>query len=306
MRPRHIFALAGLGAALLAGQARAQTPGDPFEKTNRRLYAASMKANRTYVRPIARVYGALAPGPIGQAIHNFITNLGEPVVVANDLLQLRLRHAGDDLARLVTNTSFGVGGLFDLAATQGLPHRENDFGVTLGRWGVGPGPYLFLPLLGPSTVRDAIGQGADIALTPLTFVRFPGRLTLLFSTGTVGVFDTSLRAQPELEAATADAADPYATVRADYLQSREALIRGDAAAPVLPPLDDPAAPPALSPAPAPPAPGPSARLTSPPAASTDDPSSPRAVAAADPDAAVATAQPCDVDGTAPATSRQGA
>ena len=156
MRPRHIFALAGLGAALLAGQARAQTPGDPFEKTNRRLYAASMKANRTYVRPIARVYGALAPGPIGQAIHNFITNLGEPVVVANDLLQLRLRHAGDDLARLVTNTSFGVGGLFDLAATQGLPHRENDFGVTLGRWGVGPGPYLFLPLLGPSTVRDAI------------------------------------------------------------------------------------------------------------------------------------------------------
>jgi phospholipid-binding lipoprotein MlaA len=298
LRPRHIFALAGLGAALLAGQARAQTPGDPYEKINRRFYAAAMHAQRFYVRPIARVYRVLAPGPIGQAIHNFITNLGEPVVVANDVLQLRLRRAGDDLARLVTNTTFGVGGLVDLAATQGLPHRENDFGVTLGRWGVGPGPYLFLPFIGPSTVRDAIGQGADIALTPLTFVRFPGRLTLEVSSDVVGVLDTSLRGQPELEAATADATDPYATIRSDYLQSREAQIRGDAAAPVLPPLDDPA--------PSPPAPGPSAQLTSPPAAPASDPSPRLAVAAADPDAAIATAQPCDAGGTTPTATDQGA
>lgn len=302
MRPRHLFALAGLGAALLAGQARAQTPGDPYERTNRRFYAAAMHAQRFYVRPIAHLYSALAPGPIGQAIHNFITNLGEPVVVANDVLQLRLRRAGDDLARLVTNTTFGIGGLVDLAATQGLPHRENDFGVTLGRWGVGPGPYLFLPFIGPSTVRDAIGRGADIALTPLTFVRFPGRLTLEVSSDAVGVLDTSLRGQSELEAATADATDPYATIRSDYLQSREALIRGDTAAPVLPPLDDPA------PAPSAPAPGPSAQLIAPPAASAGDPSPRRAVAiaAAAPDAAIATAQPCDVGGTAPAATDQGA
>jgi phospholipid-binding lipoprotein MlaA len=295
LRPRHLFALAGLGAALLAGQVRAQTAGDPYEKTNRRLYAATMRANRMYVRPVVHLYGALAPGPIGQAIHNFITNLGEPVVIANDLLQLRLRRAGDDLARLVTNTTFGVGGLVDLAATQGLPHRENDFGVTLGRWGFGPGPYLFLPLVGPSTVRDAIGQGADIALTPLTFVRFPGRLTLLFSTGAVGVLDTAQRSEPELEAATADAADPYATVRSDYLQSRAALIRGETATPVLPPLDDPASP----------APAASARLIAPPGP-TSTSSSHIAVAASDPDAAIATAQPCDVDGMARATTDQGA
>ena len=302
MRPRHLFALAGLGAALLAGQSRAQTPGDPYENINRRFYAAAMHAQRFYVRPIAHVYRALAPGPIGQAIHNFITNLGEPVVVANDVLQLRLRRAGDDLARLVTNTTFGVGGLVDLAATQGLPHRENDFGVTLGRWGVGPGPYLFLPFIGPSTLRDAIGQGADIALTPLTFVRFPGRLTLEVSSDVVGVLDTSLRGQPELEAATADAADPYATIRSDYLQSREALIRGEAAAPLLPPLDDPTP----SPAPAPPAPGPAAQLVEPPSPPASDPPRRIAVAEANPDAAMATAQPCDVGGTAPTTSDQGA
>ena len=301
MRPRHLFALAGLGAALIAGHVRAQTPGDPFENTNRRFYAAAMSANRNYVRPVAHLYGALAPGAIGRAIHNFITNLSEPVVVGNDLLQLRLRRAGDDFARLVTNSTFGVGGLFDVAAGQGLPHRENDFGVTLGRWGVGPGPYLFLPLLGPSTVRDAIGKGADLALTPFTFVRFPGRLTLLYSTEAVGVLDTALESEPELQAATADAADPYATIRSDYLQSREALIRGDAA-PVLPPLDDPSPSPAASP----PAPGPAARLAAPPAARALAPSPRAAVVTADPDAAIATAQPCDADGAVSAPADQGA
>jgi phospholipid-binding lipoprotein MlaA len=300
LRPRQLFALASLGAALLAGQARAQTPGDPFEKTNRGFYAATLSANRAYVRPIARLYAALAPGPIGQAIHNFITNLGEPVVVANDLLQLRLRRASDDLARLLTNTTFGIGGLCDLAVTQGLPHRENDFGVTLGRWGVKPGPYLFLPLLGPTTVRDAIGKGADIALTPLTFVRFPGRLTLEITTDGVGVLDNALRSQPDFEAATADAADPYATIRSDYLQSRAALIRGDDAAPILPPLDDPApATPATS------APGPAARLTAPPAAPAAAPPPPGPLATADPDGPIATAQPCDAVGTPAAAIEPG-
>jgi phospholipid-binding lipoprotein MlaA len=301
LRPRHLFAFAGLGVALLAGQVRAQTPDDPYEQINRRFYAAAMHANRFYIRPIAHIYSALAPGPIGQAIHNFITNIGEPVVVANDLLQFRFRRAGDDFARLVTNTTFGVGGLADLAVTQGLPHRENDFGVTLGRWGVAPGPYLFLPFLGPSTVRDAVGKGVDVVLTPFTFVRFPGRLTLIYSTQVVGVLDTALQSEPELQAATADAADPYATIRSDYLQSREALIRGDDAGPVLPPLDDPAAP--APPSSAAPAPGPAATLAAPPAQVAR---SAAALAATDPDAAIATAQPCDIDASAAAKSDQGA
>jgi phospholipid-binding lipoprotein MlaA len=283
VRPRHLLVFAGLGAAFFAAQAHAQTPGDPYEKLNRRLYAGAISAQRQFVRPIARVYRGLTPGPLGQMLHNFITNLGEPEVVANDLLQLRIRRAGDDLARLVTNSIFGAAGLADVAVTQGLPHRDNDFGVTLGRWGVRPGPYLFLPFIGPSDVRDAIGLGAQVALNPLTYIRFPGRVTTEITTTVIGGLDTAVRSEGELEAATADAADPYATVRSDYLQLRESMVRGEDAAPELAPIDD-AAPdaPAASPAPAP-----SAANAAPPSMQ---------VAAADPDAPMATAQPCDTAG----------
>jgi phospholipid-binding lipoprotein MlaA len=294
LRPRHLLALAGLGAAFVAGQVRAQTPGDPFEKVNRRLYAGAISADRKYVRPISHIYRGLTPGLLGQMLHNFFTNLGEPHVVVDDLLQLRIRRAGDDLARLVTNTTFGIGGLADVAVTQGLPHRDNDFGVTLGRWGVGPGPYLFLPFLGPSTLRDAIGQGADIAFNPLTYIRFPGRITTEITTTIIGSLDKRVQAEGDLEAATADAADPYATIRSDYLQSREAMIRGEDAAPVLPPIDDP---PPAAPA-ASPAPGPAAAIAAPArVAAADD----RTLAAADPDAAMVTAQPCDTAGMRRAT-----
>ncbi len=300
LRPRHLLSLAGLGALVLAGGVRAQTPDDPLERLNRRLYAGAIHADRTYFRPVAHAYHALTPGPVGAAIHNVLANLGEPVVVANDILQFRLRRAGADFMRLLTNTTFGIGGLSDFASANGLPHHDNDFGVTLGRWGAKPGPYLFLPFLGPSTVRDAIGEAADVALNPLTFVRFPGRLTLEVSTTVVGALDNRVQNEGQLEAATADAADPYATIRSDYLQMREALVRGEASEPVLPPIDDP------------PAPAPSARLapatrskrldTPPPI----DAPSVELAAVSDPDAAMATARPIDLDDGALAKTARGA
>ena len=302
LRPRHLFALAGIGAVIGACGAHAQTADDPYESLNRRLYDSAIKADRRFFRPTAHVYRALTPGPVGGAIHNFVTNLGEPVVVANDLLQLRLHRAADDFMRLLTNTTFGIGGLTDLAVTNGLPHHDNDFGVTLGRWGAQPGPYLFLPFLGPSTVRDAIGTGVDVALNPLTFVRFPGRLTLEVSSSVVGALDGRVRQEGELEAATADAADPYATIRSDYLQSREAMVRGEDAAPALAPIDEPA--PAA-------APGPSARRDSTPtmkhlvAPSIDAPSVEMA-AVDDPNALIATARPCDIDPASLAPAARGA
>jgi len=234
--------LAAIGLAV-AVQARAQTPDDPYEKLNRRIFDASMKADQKYFLPLARAYRALTPGILGQAIHNFVTNLGEPIVIGNDFLQFRLRRGADDFARLVTNSTFGIGGIIDLAKRQGLAHRDNDFGVTLGVWGVKPGPYLFLPILGASTVRDAIGMGVDSVAAPLNWVRFPGRLTLQVSTGVVGALDSRVRQEDELQAEIAGATDPYATIRSDFLQSREAMIRGEEAAPVLTPLDDSGAPP---------------------------------------------------------------
>ncbi|HEY1750448.1 MAG TPA: MlaA family lipoprotein [Caulobacteraceae bacterium] len=308
MPPRTPLLLAGLGAAALAGAAHAQTPGDPFEKMNRRFYAQSEVANRRIFTPLGRVYRALTPGPIGEGLHNFFTYLSEPVVIANDILQGRPSRAGNDIARLVTNSVFA--GFVDLAKGEGLPHQDNDFGVTLGRWGVGPGPYLYLPLLGPSTVRDAIGNGADAAMGPLNYVRFPGRLTLQVTTTLVGGIDLQSRTAGELEALTSGAADPYATLRSVYLQSREAAIRGESAAPILPPIDEPDASPEAGapqadgttpadPSPASqaaPAPQAAPEPTPGPSASAAPPSGPARAAmrlAAADDGPIATAQPCD-------------
>lgn len=232
-------------------QAHAQTvANDPFEKVNRRVFNSSMALDQKYFLPLARRYQALTPGVLGLAIHNFVTNLGEPIVVGNDILQFRLRRGADDLARLVFNTTFGIGGIIDVAKHEGLPHRDNDFGVTLGVWGVKPGPYLFLPVLGPSTVRDAIGMGVDTVASPLNWVRFPGRRTLQITTGVLGGFDSRVRQEGEMQAELSGATDPYATIRSDYLQSREAMIRGEEAAPVLAPIDEaPPPPPGASAAP---------------------------------------------------------
>jgi len=290
LRPRLFLTLAGLGAALVAAEARAQTPGDPYEAMNRRFYASAMKVDERYVRPLARVYHALTPSLIGKAIHNMLTNLGEPVVIANDVLQARLHAAGHDTVRFAANSTFGLAGMIDMAAKNGLPQHDNDFGITLGVWGVKPGAYLFIPFLGPSTVRDSIGAGVDVLLNPLTYLRYPGRLTLQYSTIGVGALDRRLSSQADLEAITADAADPYATLRSVYLQSRAAEVRGENAAPALPPIDEPE--PTQS------APGPGADAAPLPTAPEAAAQSVQEAETSDPDAPIATAFACDTDHTA--------
>ena len=297
MRTRFLLYLAALGAFAASSAAHAATPGDPFERMNRFFYGGSTAADRHLFLPLARLYSRLTPGLIGQSIHNFIVNIGEPVVVANDMLQARFRRATDDVARFVTNSTIGLGGVVDVAASQGLPYKENDFGITLGRWGVGPGPYLFLPLLGPSDVRDAIGAGADAVMTPLAWVRFHGRTSLGVTVGVLGVLDQRERAEPQLKALLSGAADPYATLRSVYLQQREAEIRGEQATPVLPSLDEGAAdaPAGATMAGAP-------LLIPPPPVGASPGSADAPEAGADPagaeisprDAPIATARPCDL------------
>ena len=298
LRPRLLITLVALGAALAAAEARAQTPDDPYEGMNRRFYANAMHLDRNYFRPLVRLYHALTPGLIGKAIHNVLTTLSEPVVIANDVLQGRLRAGATDTARFLGNSTFGLAGTIDVAGKGGMPHHDNDFGITLGVWGVKPGPYLFLPLLGPSTVRDGIGMGVDVVLNPFTWLRFPGRLTLQYSKGVVGGLDRRLNSQADLDTLTADAADPYATLRSVYLQSREAEVRGDEAAPPLPPIDEPDAPPPA--AQSPPGPGaaaaPAAADT--PIATATTVRTVQEAAAADLDAPMATAFARDTDRSA--------
>ena len=338
MRLRIIIAAAGFGAALLLGEAHAAAPAngssspeDPFERMNRRFYATQQRVGRLF-GPVAKVYHALTPGPIGEAIHNMIANLGEPVIIANDVLQARLRDAARETLRVTLNSTVGIGGMIDVATPNGLARKDNDFGITLGRWGVGSGPYLYLPLIGPSTVRDVAGMGVDVALSPLTWTRFPGRQTLLITSTVVGGLDLRIRAEPQLEAILGEAADPYATLRSVYLQNREAAIRGEAAPPVLAPLEDepsanppPAAPSSGASTPGSSAPDSSAspdssappNSSTPPAPppATDQPATPSPAAgapsatagaglslavAADQDGPIATARSCDLVGVATA------
>jgi phospholipid-binding lipoprotein MlaA len=305
LRPRLLLAVTALGLSLALQAAAAPSPDDPWEHANRRFFASHNGLDQRFLLPIARLYHALTPGVIGVAIHNVITNLSEPVVIANDILQARLRQASHDTARLAANSTLGVLGLADVATDAGLPHHDNDFGVTLGRWGFKPGPYLFLPLVGPSTFRDMLGKGVDAVMNPLNFMRFPGRLTLETSTTVVGGLDTRIRSQSDLDALLGDAADPYATMRSVYLQSREAQIRGEDTSPALAPLEDitpetppPAATPQPTPAPAP------------QSAAPQTPDGAKALAetsaTGDPDAPIATARPWDIDGTAFRLAQQGA
>jgi phospholipid-binding lipoprotein MlaA len=298
LRPHLFITLVGFGAALAATEARAQTPDDPYERINRRFYASAMHVNMKYFTPLVRIYHALTPGLIGVAIHNMVTNLSEPVAIVNDVLQVRLKAAGRDTLRVATNTSLGIGGMIDLAGREGIPHHDNDFGITLGVWGVKPGPYLFVPFLGPSTVRDSIGSGVDVLLNPFTYIRFPGRLTLQYTTAVVGTLDKRLNSQAQLDALTADAADPYATLRSVYLQSREAEVRGENAAPELPPLDEPAPATPASPQPGPGATAAPASLPAAEFATEPPPASVQLAAVSEADAPMATAFPCDTDQSA--------
>ena len=211
---------------------------------NRVGYAVEGKLDHFVIHPLSRVYRFLTPGPIGRGIHNVLVNLSEPSALINDVLQLRMKRAGTPAARLVINTTVGVLGLFDVAARMGLYHHDNEFGVTLGRYGVKPGPYLYLPLVGPSTVRDFLGSGIDIVLNPLHLATYPDQTVVLESDFALSGLDRERSTEAELHALLSTAVDPYATLRSAYLQNKQGEITGEAVPLDLPPFDEPGPSPA--------------------------------------------------------------
>lgn len=138
-------------------------PDDPLESFNRSMYAFNDTVDTYALKPLARGYRAVTPDFVDAGVTNFFSNIGDVVVLVNDLLQLKIRQALSDSARIVFNTFFGIGGLFDVATEFGLPKHDEDFGQTLGYWGVGSGPYLVLPIIGSSNFRDAAGFVVDTA-----------------------------------------------------------------------------------------------------------------------------------------------
>ena len=193
--------------------AATHTPGDPWERLNRFNYAIEGALDRHLIIPITHIYAAITPGPIGRGIHNVLVNLSEPTVFFNDVLQGRIKQAEVTAGRFVTNSTIGVAGLIDVAGKWGMPHHNNEFGVTLGHWGVHPGPYMYLPIGGPTTLRDLVGAGADLLMDPFHWARFASQGEINGVRLVVGGLDLREAVEGQLNSLLSDATDPYATLR---------------------------------------------------------------------------------------------
>lgn len=202
---------------------------DPWERTNRKIYAFNIKVDRIALRPGAVFYHHATPTPIRRGVHNILINMTHPIIIMNDAVQLRPSRFMVALGRFAINSTAGVGGVFDVATRIGLPYHSSDFGQTLGRYGVGTGPYVFLPVLGPSTVRDLAGRGVDAVADPFNSIRYEGRDILSPVRAVTGGLDARDQVDPLLKDLNRTATDPYATVRSLYFQNRAAQVRGDAA-----------------------------------------------------------------------------
>lgn len=228
---------------------------DPLEGFNRISFEVSMALDKVLIRPIAMVYKTVVPKPLRDGARNVLSNLGEPLVFLNDLLQGKPERALRTLGRFLVNSVLGLGGLFDIAKEKkfDLPHHPNSFANTLGFYGVKPGPFVYLPILGPTSLRDWVGNFQG---------RIPGELGLDPFEGSgpavmiIGGLDQRVENDFNLKTLLEDAIDPYATFRSTWLQDREGEIAalkahdGDEPGSVstLDPLDDPLNDPLLDPA----------------------------------------------------------
>lgn len=205
---------------------RHNAPGDPLEGVNRRFFRGFRRADSALLRPAALGYRHAVPRPLRSGLRNFFSNLTEPVVFVNYLLQFKPGKAAETLARFVVNSTAGVGGLIDVAKTKAihLPYRPNGFSDTLGYYGVKPGPYFFLPFIGPTTLRDLIGAPIDGAVLPLVLNPPFGKLYYQIPRGVITGLDAREQSDSDLNALYSGAVDPYATLRSVYLQDRAAEI----------------------------------------------------------------------------------
>lgn len=199
---------------------------DPWENTNRDIFAFNQRVDRSVLVPVAEAYRGNLPQPVRDGIHNFLQNLDLPIIFANDVLQAEPGLAAHSAGRFVVNTTAGVAGFFDPATPLGLPYHANDLGITMARWGVPEGPYIIVPVLGPSTVRDTAGEVADGFGDPGNYVAGEHHLiwATILRTGTQGI-DTRSRNIETLADIEKTSLDYYATIRSLYRQRRAAEIR---------------------------------------------------------------------------------
>lgn len=241
--------MAGVFTLSLAGCSTTNTASldqevyDPMEGYNRAMFAFNDAVDTIFLEPVARGYRFVAPQPVRTGVRNFLRNLRSPIQVANQTLQGDLSGAGRDVVRFALNSTAGVLGLIDIAAMAGLEYEYEDFGQTLGVWGLGHGPYVVLPIMGPSSMRDATGLLVDAYADPLRIY--------LYNTHNEGwhyarLGLTALSTREELLDVLDDlqknSFDYYAAMRSTYIQRRDALVRDEdpelAADPSIPDFDE--------------------------------------------------------------------
>ena len=211
--------MALVGLSLLPAMSQAASEEDPWEGFNRAMFRFNDTLDTYALKPVAQGYRAVTPQFLEDGVHNVFGNVGDVGSLANNLLQGKLHNAGVDTGRLIFNTTFGLLGFFDVAKHMGLRKNDEDFGQTLGVWGLDSGPYLVIPFLGPSTVRDATGRVPDSFLTPYPYIdHVPTRNV----TRGVQVVDTRANL---LQAERLISGDKYVFIRNAYLQSREFKIK---------------------------------------------------------------------------------
>lgn len=214
-----------MGSLLLSGCiTKGTNPADPYESINRNTHAFNMAFDSVLLKPTAKVYKAVIPTPVRMGVNNVFCNINMLPTVANDLLQADFNQALKDTWRFISNSTFGIAGIFDIAESFGLPRRSNDLGLTFAKWGDKKSPYIVIPFLGPSTIRDGMGMMFDYALfTPYPYVNSN---YALYSILVIRYID--LRAQMlDSERLLDEALDKYSFIRDAYLQHRNYLITGE-------------------------------------------------------------------------------
>jgi phospholipid-binding lipoprotein MlaA len=211
-----------IAIGILSGCAGDPKNIDPWETVNRPMYDFNEGLDRYALKPLADGYVKVVPKPVRTGLGNAFDNLGYGNVILNDFLQAKWGQGCSDAGRMAVNSTVGIGGIFDVAGPWRMPSHDNDFGITLGKWGAPAGIYVVLPLFGPSCGRDAPGIGVEIVTDPVTWVGAP--LAATISLGATQAVDARSRADMEVRFRDAAAIDPYVFTRSAYLQYREGQI----------------------------------------------------------------------------------
>jgi len=215
-----------LTLATLLSSCASQSNRDPLEGLNRGIYKFNDVADKAVFKPVATAYKAVAPTPVRKAFNNFFNNLGMITTVVNDVLQLKLAYAFTDAGRFVINSTFGLAGFIDVASMDKIERRKEDFGQTLGYWGVSSGAYLVLPILGPSSLRDASGFIVDTATSdPITYTHNIGQVRLHNQLRAAQFIDKRTELLVANDLIDEASLDPYAFMRDAYLQKRASQVQ---------------------------------------------------------------------------------